>query len=359
MPYERRTDTISITDDSINLTYELDVIRHGNPDGIPCLILGPSETYLWCMPDELKKHIEFISVIDYWNINTRHAVSENDIDLDKLIHDIELYQEGLKNLTNEEKYQKTLLFGPSAVGLIGMEFAKRHPDRVHAVINMGAPFNMKGLSEDIDGFLDSNYNPKHPWNKDNETAKEMWAEIQRKKSQHDDRNKEIDMLNPDEKSNSREKYYAELNRDSETYYATTMFKTSTQETMRSRWVNFNINTRKKFFEIVSEHFIETDWRGLAVPVYNAMGLYDGCCSVARVIETLSSHHDDPNPSPNYPKPHSAEGNPEGFFYYDIIAKSAHLVSVDAPNEFTTNILTFLEDTGFMGSNVQDEGALSH
>jgi proline iminopeptidase len=95
--------------------------------GIPCIVVGVAPLYPPLFSDRLKQHVRFIFV-DFknsWNAESPGGVEK--VTMDSLVDEVDQVRSGLG-------LEKVCLVGHSAPGLVAVEYALRHPDRVSHLI---------------------------------------------------------------------------------------------------------------------------------------------------------------------------------------------------------------------------------
>jgi proline iminopeptidase len=95
--------------------------------GPTCIVVGPAHMYPPLLSNRLKQRIRFVYV-DFKN--SWDAISPDGfekITLDSLVEEVDQVRSGLG-------LEKACLFGHSAPGLVAVEYALRHPDRVSQLI---------------------------------------------------------------------------------------------------------------------------------------------------------------------------------------------------------------------------------
>jgi proline iminopeptidase len=95
--------------------------------GPTCIVVGPAHMYPPLLSDQLKQRIRFVYV-DFknsWGADSPSRVEK--VTLDSLVEEVDQVRSGLG-------LEKVCLFGHSAPGLVAVEYALRHPDRVSQLI---------------------------------------------------------------------------------------------------------------------------------------------------------------------------------------------------------------------------------
>ncbi len=102
--------------------------------GLTCIVTGLAPSYPPLFSDRLKQRIRFVYVDfkDSWNAESPRDVEK--VTMDSLVDEIDQIRSALG-------LEKVCVFGHSAPGLVALEYALRHPDRVdHAILVSVEPY---------------------------------------------------------------------------------------------------------------------------------------------------------------------------------------------------------------------------
>jgi proline iminopeptidase len=102
--------------------------------GLPCIVAGLAPSYPPLFSDRLKQRIRFVFV-DFknsWNAESPGGIEK--VTMDSLVEEID-------QVRNALGLEKVAVLGHSAPGLVAMEYALRHPDRVsHTILVSLEPY---------------------------------------------------------------------------------------------------------------------------------------------------------------------------------------------------------------------------
>jgi proline iminopeptidase len=101
--------------------------------GLPCLILGLGTPTFRTLSSTFFQHFQVFGG-DFYFVEEQGLEDISDITLETLIEDIKVIEEAL----GLDQY---VLLGHSAYGILALEYVKKNPERVSAVIMVGTPLN--------------------------------------------------------------------------------------------------------------------------------------------------------------------------------------------------------------------------
>ena len=101
--------------------------------GIPCLSVGIGTPNLRTLSPDFFQHFE-VYASDLYFVQDHGLEDISHVTLEELVEDLKTVEEAL----GLDQY---ILFGHSAFGILALEFVKKYPERVAAVIMVGTPVN--------------------------------------------------------------------------------------------------------------------------------------------------------------------------------------------------------------------------
>lgn len=226
---------------------------------INCLFIGPGSLYFPTIPDDAKTELFTLYDTDkYFAYPLKKEAQVSDTEIENLTLDnyINYYEScrkalGLKHIA---------IMGPSAIGLVAHEYARRFPEVISFVILLGTPSTTKNLVERQDIFFEGNYTSAK-YNIATSWSNNKWSNFKLAQKQFEQEKE--DKLTPDES------LIKELVADQEKY----SINPEPESVLRTRWQRFNTTMRKHFFEnMISAYEMEGE---VIVPTLAISGLYDG------------------------------------------------------------------------------------
>jgi len=101
-------------------------------DGIPCLVIGSSVYYPKTFSKDLKKHLKMYFVDMRWFAKERGTIRNDSFSINTIINDIE-------QIRKYFNLKDPIIMGHSIHGTIAMEYAKKYPDSLSALVMIGSP----------------------------------------------------------------------------------------------------------------------------------------------------------------------------------------------------------------------------
>lgn len=220
---------------------KLDYVIEGT--GKPTLVLGSSVYYPKTFSEELRDHMQMHFVDLKWFAKDYTPQNLDSMDIQSIASDVEAAREGLG-------LEKPILIGHSIHGTIAMEYAKRYPDQLAALVIIGSPTQW---GNDV-------YNGK---------ATALWetASAERKAIQEENYGKytELDRLT------GQEEAVKSYNRMSPQYWYDPTYDASWL------WGGMTVHsevTQHLFTKVFAEYDMFSEAPELKFPVFVAMGIYD-------------------------------------------------------------------------------------
>lgn len=124
---------------------ELHYVIEGN--GIPCIVLGHSESQRQILSQELRKHFKFVFMDLRHDAQSNSSLEVSKITLDTYLHDIDKVRRTLG-------LDRTAVLGHSHHGLIALEYARKYPNNTSHVI-MTCCYPYRPSREVVDEFWES------------------------------------------------------------------------------------------------------------------------------------------------------------------------------------------------------------
>lgn len=211
--------------------------------GTPCLVIGSSVYYPKTFSQDLRKHLQMYFVDLKWFARAYNPENLDAITIQSIVDDVEAIRRQLG-------LEKPIIMGHSIHGTIAMEYAKRHPDKISAVIAIGSP----------SVFGNKIYDEK---------AAALWATASEKRKAIQQRNwgntTELDRLT------GKEATAAEYNQASPQYWYDPNYDANWL------WDGMTVHTQvtNNLFQRVFSNYdmFDGNWK-IPVPAYVAMGKYD-------------------------------------------------------------------------------------
>lgn len=226
---------------------------------IPCLFIGPGSLYLPTIPDNTKTELFTFYDVDRYFAYPIGEDKVNVVEIESLT--LDSYIEYYETCRNALNLSKIAVMGPSAIGLVAYEYAKRFPDVISHVILLGTPSTTKGLVERQNIFFEGNYNPGLYPKLATSWSTRKWLNFKQAQEQFIEE-KKSDLT-------ADESLIKELVADQEKY----SIDSETESVLRSRWQRFNTTMRKQFFgNMISAYEMEGE---VIVPTLAISGMYDG------------------------------------------------------------------------------------
>lgn len=334
------------------------VINAGNSKGLPFLMIGPTEPYLRLLPKKFFEIFDIRYVEDYWHKDYPRPKDIDSLTIDKLVDDVEKYCQHLW------PDKKVIVFAPSAVGIIALEWAKKYRNSARDVLGFGTPTTMQDLAKKSIAAFIINYYPRKKLGEDKETHSQhpnekLLNDLVNKLGVNDDKliksvvqgitdrdqkyngeqqtKEEMaiwDKFCVDVNKNAKEATdgvktskgcIAEYRRDELRYYTlgfTENHRKELEEVYKIWDDTFNIDMRRKFFNLMLErggYTVSLPKNDPGISCFFALGITDGIVSSLDVVDGLPKWCD-----------------------YHVFEGEAHVMMANNPEEFAKEYVKHLK-----------------
>jgi pimeloyl-ACP methyl ester carboxylesterase len=292
-----------------------------------CLFIGPWEIYRNTFSTGIKDALTFIG-LDYYFC--RDGASKNESIALTRSRLLWFYRQSLRQLSEKQQINKKIyLLAPSALGFVAIEYARFFKDQVKGIILIGMPDDLEGIDKKQTKFFE-NYSP--------DFFKKILKRFPHDKWERNKLNvKEFGQMVKDKSLSDLKRYDAELHHDEEKYYCNMNengeFDNSLAQKMYEPWKKVNIDFRNYFFKSFMSDFNAKNIRQVDVPVFTAIGLYDGIAPPYLIPDMVQ------------------KGQLPKNFTYHIFDQSAHMPHYEQPNEFLAQLNQWKQN---IANNTDDE-----
>lgn len=279
-----------------------------------CLFVGPWEVYKHTLSEDIKSLFTFIG-LDYYFCRDRASKNESmTLARNQLIW---FYHRSIESLAEKTSIGSQIyLIAPSALGFVALEYARIFPAKVKGVILIGMPDDLNGIERKQSDFF-KNYNPR--FFKMFQSPRSFHNKWEANRKNVREYGYKVNDMNESELG----RYIAELKRDEEKYYRNMdkegKFDNTLAQHMYQPWEEVNIDFRNYFFKNFMSDFNAKNIRQVDVPVFAAIGLYDGMAPAYLIPDMIE------------------KGQLSQNFSYYIFNESAHMPQYEQPEEFAKQV----------------------